>query len=123
MTKGAILTLYMGPLLMMMVGSMAFTNLKVFRNYVKPMEEGTIFTTSENKVSYTFTELTPATPLGIFAIIFLFMIVGKSFRHFNSSDMSTDLFSFIFAQTSASVANKSNFEYSMPSYSDSLKVW
>ena len=55
MTKGAILTLYMGPFLMMMVGSMAFTNLKVFRNYVKPMEEGTIFTTSENKVSYTFT--------------------------------------------------------------------
>jgi hypothetical protein len=32
MTNGAILTLYMGPCLMMMVGGTAFTNMKVFRN-------------------------------------------------------------------------------------------
>jgi len=122
MTKGAIMTLYMGPCLMM-VGSLAFSNLKVFRNHVKPQEIDQIFTTSDNRIYYTFTELTPATPLGIFAIFFLFMAVGKTIRYFKKADMGTDIFSWIFAQQSATVANKDLYHYTLPSYSDSLKLW
>lgn len=96
MTEGAILTLYLGPCLMMLVGGMAFTNLKVFRNYVKPQQEHQIFAHSDNKMIYTFTELTPATPLGIFAVVFLFLALGKTFRYFNRKSMDTDIFSKIF---------------------------
>jgi hypothetical protein len=64
--------------------------------------------------------MTPAMPLGIFAIVFLFLAVGKTMRYFKGGDMSSDIFSKLFVQTPASIANKADVDYTLPCYSDSL---
>ena len=44
-------------------------------------------------------------------------------RYFKGGDMSTDIFSKLFVQTPASIANKADVDYTLPCYSDSLQFW